>query len=72
MTNKYHVFTRVSAGDDIIHVGTVQADTDRLAKLYAHETFDEEDWHFMGVVRDDNLLEVGEPKLSPDGGVADE
>lgn len=72
MTEKYHVFTRLNAGDDIIHVGTVQADSDRLAKLYAHETFDEEDWQLMAVVADGNLLEVGEPKISTDGGVADE
>lgn len=66
---KYHVFSRVSAGDDLMHVGNVRADTDRLAKLYAHETFDEEDWHLMVVVREENLLEVGEPKLESDGGV---
>lgn len=66
---KFHVFTRVSAGDDLLHVGNVQADSDRLAKLYAHETYDEEDWHHMIVVREENMLEVGEPKLEPDGGV---
>ena len=69
---KYHVFTRLNAGDDLIHVGNVTADSDRLAKLYAYETFDEEDWHTMFVVSDENMLEAGEPKVSPDGGVADE
>lgn len=66
---KYHVFTRHRPGDDLIDVGTVQAETDRLAKLYAHETYDEEDWHLMAVVREDNLLEVGEPEMETDGGV---
>jgi len=58
----YHVFTRVSAGDDLMHVGTVQADSDRLARIYAHRTYDEEDWEFIGVVREENLIEVeGQP-----------
>ena len=58
----YHVFTRVSAGDDLMHVGTVQADSDRLARIYAHRTYDEEDWDFIGVVREENLIEVeGQP-----------
>lgn len=55
---KYHVFTRISAGDDLMHVGTVQADSDRLARIYAHRTYDEEDWDFIGVVREENLIEV--------------
>ena len=54
----YHVFTRINAGDDLMHVGTVQADSDRLARIYAHRTYDEEDWDFIGVVREENLLEV--------------
>ena len=55
---KYHVFTRISAGDDLMHVGTLQADSDRLARIYAHRTYDEEDWDFIGVVREENLIEV--------------
>ncbi len=66
---KYHVFTRLNAGDDLIHVGNVRADSDRLAKLYAHETYDEEDWHQMIVVREEHMLEVGEPQIETDGGV---
>jgi 1,2-phenylacetyl-CoA epoxidase PaaB subunit len=66
---KYHVFTRLNAGDDLMHVGNVHADSDRLAKLYAHETYDEEDWDLMVVVREENLLEVGEPTIETDGGV---
>jgi hypothetical protein len=41
-----------------MHVGTVQADSDRLARIYAHRTYDEEDWDFIGVVREENLIEV--------------
>jgi len=55
---KYHVFTRINAGDDLMHVGTVQADSDRLARIYAHRTYDEEDWEFIGVVHEDHLIEV--------------
>ncbi|MDQ2056208.1 MULTISPECIES: phenylacetic acid degradation PaaB family protein [unclassified Halobellus] len=60
---KYHVFTRHRAGDDMIHAGTVQADSDRLARIYAHRTYDEEDWEFMGVVREEHLLEVDEQPI---------
>ncbi|MFC7203262.1 phenylacetic acid degradation PaaB family protein [Haloferax namakaokahaiae] len=64
---KYHVFTRNRPGDDLIHAGTVQADSDRLARIYAHRTYDEEAWEFMGVVREDNLLEVDEEPISSRG-----
>jgi hypothetical protein len=61
---KYHVFTRINAGDDLMHVGTVQADSDRLARIYAHRTYDEEDWDFIGVVREENLIEVEEQPIA--------
>ncbi|EMA07494.1 hypothetical protein C438_03882 [Haloferax denitrificans ATCC 35960] len=64
---KYHVFTRNRSGDDMIHAGTVQADSDRLARIYAHRTYDEEDWDFMGVVREEDLLEVNEEPISSRG-----
>jgi 1,2-phenylacetyl-CoA epoxidase PaaB subunit len=61
---KYHVFTRINAGDDLMHVGTVQADSDRLARIYAHRTYDEEDWDFIGVVREEHLIEVEEGPIA--------
>jgi hypothetical protein len=61
---KYHVFTRIRAGDDLLHVGTVQADTDRLARIYAHRTYDEEDWDYMAVVRDEHLVEVEDQQIA--------
>jgi 1,2-phenylacetyl-CoA epoxidase PaaB subunit len=61
---KYHVFTRIKAGDDMLHVGTVQADTDRLARIYAHRTYDEEDWDYMAVVREEHLVEVNEEPIA--------
>lgn len=60
---KYEVFARNQAGDDIIHIGSVQADNDRLAQIYAYSTYDEEDWDYLGVVRTDNLIEVREQSL---------
>ena len=61
---KYHVFARVNAGDDLMHVGTVQADSDRLARIYAHRTYDEEDWEFIGAVREENLIEIEEQSIA--------
>ncbi|GAA0281727.1 phenylacetic acid degradation PaaB family protein [Halobacterium noricense] len=67
MSTKYHVFTRLSAGDDIMHVGTVNADSPRLAKTYAYRTYDEEDWDYMAVVSDDNLIPVEEHSVIEGG-----
>lgn len=55
---RYEVFTQVKAGDDIQHVGRVDANSDRLARSYARTTFDEEDWEYMAVVAEEDLLEV--------------
>lgn len=66
---KYEVFTRINAGDDLVHVGCVEASNDRLARTYAHTAYDEEDWDHMAVVRRDDLIEVGEPEtLAPSAG----
>lgn len=55
---KYDVFARLHPGDDTIYIGNVTAQNERLAKMYAHETFDEEDWDYMAVVAQDDLHEV--------------
>ncbi|MGZ0747251.1 phenylacetic acid degradation PaaB family protein [Haloparvum sp. AD34] len=55
---KYQVFARVNQGDDTIHIGNVTAESDRLAKVYARNTFNEEDWDRLAVVRESNLLDV--------------
>ena len=55
---KYEVFARINQGDETLHIGNVRAQNDRLARMYAHNTFDEEDWDFIAVVREDNLIEV--------------
>lgn len=58
MTDRYEVFGRINQGDDLLHIGNVSAQNDRLARTYAHTTFDEEDWEDLLVVRSDHLMEV--------------
>ncbi|WP_435064396.1 phenylacetic acid degradation PaaB family protein [Halobaculum sp. EA56] len=54
----YEVFTRISPGDDLKHIGSVEAPSDKLAKNYADTTYDEEDWSVMVLVRREDLIEV--------------
>ncbi|ADJ16482.1 hypothetical protein [Halalkalicoccus jeotgali] len=55
---KYEVFARINQGDETLHIGNVRAQSDRLARMYAHNTFDEEDWDYLAVVRAEDLIEV--------------
>lgn len=59
---EYEVFTRIKRGDNLIHVGTVEAPTEALAKVYAGYIYDEEDWVEMCVVRRDNIKWVIQPE----------
>ncbi|NSL50540.1 hypothetical protein [Calidifontibacillus erzurumensis] len=56
--HEYYVFTRIKRGDDLMFIGSVDAETDNLAKIYANFMYDEEDWYEMFVVRKDNFLNV--------------
>ncbi|KKB36641.1 hypothetical protein [Bacillus thermotolerans] len=58
----FDVFTRIERGDDLIHIGTVEAETAELAKVYAAYTYDEEDWVEMCVVDRAQLDWVRKPK----------
>lgn len=49
---------RLKPGDDLVHRGRVGAESDDLARLHARNTYDEEDWAEMHVVREDHLLEA--------------
>lgn len=62
---KFEVFARINQGDDTKHIGNVTAQNDRLARMYAHNTFDEEDWNYLAVVRRDNLIEVTGETATP-------
>lgn len=56
---EYYVFSRAKRGDDLMFIGSVDADTDNLAKVYANFTYDEEDWYEMFVVNKEDFLQVG-------------
>jgi len=63
---KYEVFGRINAGDDLIHVGNVDAQSDRLARSYAYTTFDEEEWDKLVAVRREHLLDATNEGRMPD------
>lgn len=54
----YEVLTRINPGDDLKHIGSVDAPSDKLAKNYADTTYDEEDWSYMVLVRREDLIRV--------------
>ncbi|MFB6353098.1 MAG: phenylacetic acid degradation PaaB family protein [Halobacteriales archaeon] len=55
---KYQVFARLGKGDDTTYIGGVEAPNDRLARVYAYEMYDEEDWDYLAVARDEDVIEV--------------
>ncbi|MFC0560735.1 hypothetical protein [Halalkalibacter alkalisediminis] len=55
---EYYVFTRIKRGDELLFIGSVDADSDNLAKVFANYTYDEEDWFEMFVVRKNHFLKV--------------
>ena len=63
---KYEVLARVKPGEETIVVGTLEAPNDRLAKTYARTTYDEEDWDYLAVVAQEDLVEVPEKGQVPD------
>lgn len=54
----YEVFARKTRGEPIRHIGNLNAPDDELARVYAFNTYDEERWFDMWVVRRDRLVEV--------------
>lgn len=60
----YRVFARINPGDDTMDIGGIEAPTDRLARVYAYDMYDEEDWDYLAVVREDNLIEVNVEDIS--------
>ncbi|USK67007.1 hypothetical protein [Peribacillus frigoritolerans] len=57
---EYDVFSRIYRGDDLIHIGTVEADNDDLARVYARYIYDEEKWLEMFIVKRENMICVRE------------
>ena len=54
----YEVLTRINAGDELKHIGSVEAPSDKLARNYADTTYDEEDWSVMVLVKREDLVRV--------------
>ncbi|MBI0577521.1 hypothetical protein IEC97_09125 [Neobacillus cucumis] len=59
---EYLLFTRIKRGDDLNQVGSFQAESDELAKVYAQYIYDEEDWVEMQVVRKEAFIAVRLPE----------
>jgi 1,2-phenylacetyl-CoA epoxidase PaaB subunit len=54
----YEVFARKTRGEALRHIGNLNAPDDELARVYAFNTYDEENWFDMFVVARDRLIEV--------------
>lgn len=54
----YDVFARKNRGDQLAHVGYIDALDDETAKVYAWTTYSEENWFEMCVVRRSNVIPV--------------
>ena len=54
----YEVLGRVSSGEPIRSVGSVEAPNDSFATRYAEMFYDEEDWDLLFVVERENMLKV--------------
>lgn len=46
----YEVFARKERKDPLSHIGTVRASSETFARVYARNTYDEENWVEMFVV----------------------
>lgn len=57
---EYDVFSRINRGDDLKHIGTVEADNDELARVYACYIYDEEKWVEMFIVKRENMICIRE------------
>ncbi|MCM3168669.1 hypothetical protein [Peribacillus frigoritolerans] len=57
---EYDVFSRINRGDDLMHIGTVEANNDDLARVYARYIYDEEKWIEMFIVKRENMICIRE------------
>ncbi|MFB4165869.1 hypothetical protein ACE1TI_19245 [Alteribacillus sp. JSM 102045] len=62
VNDEYILFTRIKRGDDLTHIGSLKAPSVELAKVYAKQIYDEEDWVEMHVVKQSNILPVRLPE----------
>jgi 1,2-phenylacetyl-CoA epoxidase PaaB subunit len=54
----YDVFARKDRGDQLCHIGYVDAFDEETAKVYAWKTYDEERWFEMCVVERTDIIPV--------------
>jgi hypothetical protein len=54
----YDVFARKNRGDQLAHIGYVDALDDETARVYAWKTYDEENWFEMCVVPRSAIIPV--------------
>ena len=55
----YDVFARKDRGDQLVHIGYIDALDDETARVYAWKTYDEEKWFEMVVVQVTHHLHGG-------------
>lgn len=61
----YEVFARKSHQEPLMHVGSLNASDDELAKVYAWTMYDEENWVEMCVVPRDSVVQVSHERKIP-------
>ena len=54
----YDVFARKDRGDQLVHIGYIDALDDETARVYAWKTYDEEKWFEMYVVERAAIIPV--------------
>ena len=54
----YDVFTRKDRGDQLVHIGYIDAFDDETARVYAWKTYDEAKWFEMCVVERTAIIPV--------------
>ena len=57
---EYDVFSRINSGDELMNIGTVEANNDDLARVYARYIYDEEKWLEMFIVKRENMICIRE------------
>ncbi len=61
----YEVFARKNHDGALVHVGSLNASDDELAKAYAWTMYDEENWVEMCVVPRDAVIRVTHDRKIP-------
>lgn len=68
MSRIYEVFARKARGEPLRHIGNLNAPDDRLAAVYAFNTYDEEKWFDLWVVPRESMVEAYNADRAAGGG----